>query len=105
MRITTPSTMGIVHSTEVLKIDRKDIYRAIDTERERQEQLHPLPKRKKSSNEDVEVMQNLILNMEMLAVLTEEFGEVGRALQGEGNLADELIQVASCCIRWLENIK
>lgn len=90
---------------EVFTIDRRDIFRAIETERERQDQLHPLPKRKKSTNEDVEVMQNLILNMEMLAVLTEEFGEVGSALQGEGDLLEELIQVASVCIRWCEELK
>lgn len=86
-------------------IDRVDILRAIETERERQDQLHPLPKRKPTDNEDVEVMQNLILNMEMLAVLTEEFGEIGSALQGEGDLIEELIQVASVCIRWMENLK
>lgn len=74
-------------------------------ERERQDQLHPIPKRKKSENEDVEVMQNLILNMEMLAALTEEFGEVGKALQGDGDLIEELTQVASLSIRWLENLK
>jgi len=89
----------------VLTIDRQDIFRAIELERERQDQLHPIPKRKKSENEDVEVMQNLILNMEMLAALTEEFGEVGKALQGDGDLIEESTQVASLSIRWLENLK
>lgn len=41
----------------------------------------------------------------MLTILVEEIGEVGSALQGEGVLEDELIQVASVCVRWLENIK
>jgi len=38
----------------------------------------------------------------MLAILVEEIGEVARALQGEGSLEEELIQVASVCVRWLE---
>ena len=42
---------------------------------------------------------------DMLAVLIEEIGEIGRALQGEGSLEDELVQVASVCCRWLENLK
>ena len=42
---------------------------------------------------------------EFLVVLTEEFLEVVRALQGEGSLKEELIQVASVCSRWLENLK
>ena len=41
----------------------------------------------------------------MLAVLIEEVGEVGKALQGEGYLEEELIQIASVCCRWLENLK
>ncbi len=77
----------------------------IEEERWRQENLHPLPILKSSGNEDVNVIQNLLLQMEFLAVLAEEFGEVGRALQGEGELKDELVQVASVCIRWLENLQ
>lgn len=38
----------------------------------------------------------------MLAVLVEELGEIGRALQGEGDLDEELIQLAAVCVRWLE---
>jgi hypothetical protein len=49
-------------------------------------------------------LQKYILTNEFLAVLTEEFGEVGKALQGEGSLTDELIQVASVCVRWLETM-
>ena len=47
-------------------------------------------------------MTTIINNGEMLAVLVEEIGEVGRALQGEGDLTEELIQMAAECIRWLE---
>lgn len=90
---------------EVKTIERQYIFQAINEERNRQEKVHPLPKLKKSNNEDVEVMQNLILNMEMLAALTEEFGEIGRALQGEGDLIEELTQLASLAIRWIENLK
>lgn len=41
----------------------------------------------------------------MLSVLIEEVGEIGKALQGEGSLEDEIIQVAAVCVKWLENIK
>jgi NTP pyrophosphatase (non-canonical NTP hydrolase) len=47
-------------------------------------------------------MQAYIQQNELLAVLVEEVGEIGKALQGEGNLRDELIQVASVCVKWLE---
>jgi NTP pyrophosphatase (non-canonical NTP hydrolase) len=46
----------------------------------------------------------LFLN-EMLSVLIEEVGEVGKAMQGDGVLEDELIQVASVCVRFLEKMK
>ena len=39
-----------------------------------------------------------------LTILVEEVGEVARALQGEGSLEDELVQVAAVCVRWLEAI-
>lgn len=39
-----------------------------------------------------------------LAVLLEEVGEIAQALQGEGNLEEELIQVAAVCIRWLDDL-
>jgi hypothetical protein len=87
-------------------LERKDIFQAIELERERQEQLHPMPiLRKVEDNKDISLIQNLILQNEMLAVLIEEVGEVGTALQGEGDLKEELIQVASVCTRWLENLK
>ena len=86
-------------------MDRKEIFQLIDQERDRQDLLHPRPVRKKSDNEDIEIIANLIDQMEFLAVLVEEIGEVGRSLQGEGDLKEELIQSASVCVRWLERLK
>lgn len=87
-------------------MERKAIFEAIEIERERQEELHPMPILKKvAENPDINLIQNLILQNEMLAILIEEVGEVGTAIQGEGDLKEELIQVASVCIRWLENLK
>ena len=83
-------------------IDRKEIFKAIEKERERQEKLHPLPKLKKQHDKEIMLMQNYIQQNEFLAVLVEEVGEVGKALQGEGDITAELIQVASVCVRWLE---
>lgn len=39
-----------------------------------------------------------------LAVMTEELGEIAQALQGEGSLEEELVQLAACCVRWLEEL-
>jgi hypothetical protein len=74
-------------------------------ERARQEMLHPLPVLKAIDNEDVNVIQNLLLQNEFLAVLIEEVGEVGKAVQGDSDLVEELTQVAAVCVRWLENLK
>jgi NTP pyrophosphatase (non-canonical NTP hydrolase) len=59
---------------------------------------------KKNANEDVEIMHNFIATTEFFSVLIEEVGEVARALQGEGDLAEELTHVAASCVRWLENL-
>lgn len=85
-------------------IDRQVIFQAIITERARQDKIHPLPRIKKTDNADTNAVTNLIRNGELLSVLVEEIGEVARALQGDGNLEEELVQVASCAVRWLENI-
>jgi NTP pyrophosphatase (non-canonical NTP hydrolase) len=39
-----------------------------------------------------------------LAVLVEEVGEIAQALQGDGDLAEELVHLASVCVRWLEEL-
>ena len=39
-----------------------------------------------------------------LAILVEEVGEIALALQGEGDLQEELIQLASVCVRWCEEL-
>jgi NTP pyrophosphatase (non-canonical NTP hydrolase) len=85
-------------------MERETIFSLIDEERDRQDLLHPRPLRKKSHNEDVEIIANLIDQTEFLTVLVEEIGEVARALQGEGSLKEELVQVASVCTRWLERL-
>lgn len=87
------------------EIDRKDIFRAIELERERQEQIHPLPKQSNIEDENVLALKTMLLHSEFLAVLVEEVGEVAKAFQGEGDLKEELIQVASVCVRILENVK
>jgi hypothetical protein len=63
-----------------------------------------MPKAKKSDNSDISAIENLIISSEFLAVLVEEVGEVGSALQGDGDLKSELIQVAATATRWLENL-
>lgn len=86
-------------------IERQEIFDAIELERERQEHLHPMPHRKAHEDADVNAVTAMLFHNEMMAVLTEEFLEVIRALQGEGNLKEELVQTASVCCRWLEQLK
>lgn len=40
-----------------------------------------------------------------LVVLVEEVGEVARAVQGEGELREELVQVAAVAVAWLEALE
>ena len=63
------------------------IFDAIIQERRRQDGLHQWSNR-----------------TNRLAVLMEEVGEVAMALQGEGFLEEELVQIAAVCIRWLEEL-
>jgi NTP pyrophosphatase (non-canonical NTP hydrolase) len=66
-------------------MNRYNIFSQILKERERQNILHPM------NNE-----------RDYLAILVEEVGEIGAALQGEGDLQEEIIQLAAVCVRWLE---
>ena len=86
-------------------MNREEIFDLINQERERQDMLYPIPKLNKSETNDIKAIQSIILQHDFLMVLIEEVGEVGTALQGDGDLQEELIQVASVCIRWLENLK
>jgi len=44
-------------------------------------------------------------DLKMYAILGEEFGEVGKAILEDTDLKNELIQVASVCMMWLEAIE
>jgi hypothetical protein len=85
-------------------LDRQQIFSLIEEERDRQNLLHPSRKRK-YDDKNVELIANLIDQTEFLAVAVEEIGEVARAMQGEGDLKEELVQLASVCVRWLEEFK
>jgi NTP pyrophosphatase (non-canonical NTP hydrolase) len=67
--------------------EQETIIDAILQERIRQDSLHEWDKK-----------------TNRLAILVEEVGEIASALQGDGDLEDELIQLASVCVRWLEEI-
>lgn len=95
----------MIRSKGGCKVIREDIFHLINLERERQDQMYPLPKLNKTETNDVKAIQNIMLQHDFLMILIEEVGEIGTALQGEGDLQEELIQVASVCCRWLENIK
>jgi hypothetical protein len=62
-----------------------EIISMIIEERKRQDALHP---------------NNKIADYP--AIMIEEVGEIGAALQGQGILIDEIIQLAAVCVRWAE---
>lgn len=64
-----------------------EIIKRIKQERKRQDMLHP-------DNQQGDY----------LAIMIEEVGEVGAALQGDGQLIEEIVQLAAVCVRWLETI-
>jgi NTP pyrophosphatase (non-canonical NTP hydrolase) len=66
-------------------MNQEEIIKAIIKERIRQDKLHP------DNEKD-----------EYLAILVEEVGEIAAALQGQGNLKEEIVQLAAVCFRWLE---
>ena len=68
-------------------MNQQDIFERIKHERIRQDMLHPNNKQG-----------------DYLAILVEEVGEVGAAMQGDGILIDEIVHLASVCVRWLEDI-
>jgi NTP pyrophosphatase (non-canonical NTP hydrolase) len=70
-----------------MALNRKKIFEEIEKERDRQEKIHQI------KNFD---------DRQYFTVLVEEIGEIAAALQGEGNLKEELIQAAAVCIRFLE---
>jgi hypothetical protein len=88
-----------------MDMDRINIFQMIDQERKRQDKLHPLPVVGEHESQDLKVWNAVLNNSELFAVLVEEVGEVARALQGEGDLKEELIQLASVCVKWIEHIK
>jgi hypothetical protein len=66
-------------------MNRAEIINMIVAERQRQDMLHP--------NNNI---------ADYPAIMIEEVGEIGAALQGQGNLIEEIIQLAAVCIRWAE---
>ena len=87
----------------------EEIFRLISAERWRQDELKAMGKFKKTCADDMG-------NGARLAVLTEEVGEVARAvlekgLEGEEahdktgtDIQKELVQVAAVCLAWLESL-
>lgn len=84
--------------------ERETIFDAIDRERLRQETL------KAEGKFRYTLADPQMGAFERIACLTEELGEVARASLGEARLAEdggdvteELVQLAACCVAWLES--
>ncbi len=67
---------------------RQKVLSDIERERERQDALHPNFSEHKR-----------------LAILVEEVGEVAQSIQEDTNLYEEIIHVASVCVRWAEEVR
>ena len=89
----------------MFSIERSEIFRLIETKRDRQDKLHPIIQKKKDDDNDTIAVKNIISTNTLLAVLMEEIGEVAKALQGDGDLKEELVHSAAVCVRWLEYLK
>jgi NTP pyrophosphatase (non-canonical NTP hydrolase) len=74
---------------DVVTYENTSIFKEVLLERERQNTLHP---------ED--------MGVKSLAILAEEFGEVGKAIFEEkpDDLREELVHVAAVAVRWLEEL-
>lgn len=78
---------------------RSDIYAAIDAERDRQGEKW----NRNHAWGHGDCSSQLVAPIVKAAVLTEECGEVCRAvLDGAPNLREELVQVAAVAVAWLE---
>lgn len=75
---------------------RSYIFRLIDEERSRQHELHG---DHTPANPDLDVYKKV-------AFITEEVGEVARAVQDSDrdNLIEELVQTAALCVAFLESL-
>lgn len=75
---------------------RSDIYRFISAERMRQSVKHP----------GQTIADDTTDPYKKLAILLEEVGEVARAmLDGKPiEMRTELLEVAACCVGWLESL-
>ena len=81
---------------------RADIYAAIDAERDRQAAKWAGPHAWGSGDCSSSRVHTIVKS----AVLTEECGEVARAVLdgGQNSLREELIQVAAVAVAWLESL-
>lgn len=68
-------------------MNQVEVLHRIKQERKRQDTLHPY--------------NNI---GDYFVILSEEFLEVAMAMQGQGDLKEELIHVTSVCVRWLEEL-
>ena len=82
-------------------MNRADVYRLIDAERERQAILWLQPHDwgvGDCSSPDVQPIVKA-------AVLSEETGEVARAILDKSDPLEELVQVAAVAVAWLEGME
>lgn len=63
-----------------------------------------VPRLNPEDEQELKIMKHYFFLNEMLTLLMAEMGAVGKALQGEDELADGLLNIAGLCAKWLENI-
>lgn len=82
-------------------MNRDDVYRLIDAERERQTALWLQPHAWGIGDCSSGAVEPIV----KAAVLAEECGEVARAILDKSDPLEELVQVAAVAVAWLEGME
>lgn len=86
-------------------IDRQDILQTIERKMTEYGSYIHVPSTSQEDNQELKILKHYFYLNEMLSLLIAEMGGVGKALQGEDDLAEGLLNIASLCANWLENIE
>lgn len=97
--------MAIKHRKKGTIIDRKDIFETIENKMNEHDFYIHVPNPNHDDDPELKILKHYFYLNEMLSLLIAEIGAVGKALQGEGDLPDALLNMASLCANWLENIE
>jgi hypothetical protein len=85
-------------------MDKEEIFKIIEQKMHDYDSFMHIPSPSPEDSEEISLIKHYFYVNEMLASLIVQVGAVGKALQGEDDLAENLLSIASVCAKWLENI-